>query len=69
MLDAKLKASVAEICERLDRAARIARAAQTRVEASNIKKAIEVARAIQQPICALDTSPKAVTAKNQICQP
>ena len=41
MLDAKLKASVAEICERLDRAARIARAAQTRVEASNIKKAIE----------------------------
>ena len=55
MLDATLKAHIAEMRERLDRAAGIARAAETCAQAGNIEKAIEIALDVEPLIYEVTT--------------
>ena len=57
---------VAEIHERLDRAARIAKTAQARADAGNIKKAIEVALDVEQLIYEVTSLLNAASLMNHI---
>jgi hypothetical protein len=55
MLEATLKMHLSEMRERLDRAASIAKAAETCAEAGNIKKSIEIALDVEQLIYEVNT--------------
>ena len=55
MLDATLKMHLAEMRERLDQAAGIARAAEACANAGNIEKAIEIALDVEQLIYEVNT--------------
>ena len=48
MLEATLKTHIGELCQRLDEAAGIAKAAQACPDAGNIEKAIEIANDVEQ---------------------
>lgn len=48
MLEAPLKMHLSEMCQRLDRAAGIAKAAEACADAGNIEKAIEIALDVEQ---------------------
>lgn len=50
MLEATLKTHIGEMCQRLDEAAGIAKAAQACAKAGNIEKAIEIALDVEQLI-------------------
>lgn len=50
MLEATLKTHISELCQRLDEAAAIAKAAQACAEAGNLDKAIQIALDVEQLI-------------------
>jgi hypothetical protein len=50
MLEATLKTHIGELCQRLDEAASIAKAAQACAEAGNFDKAIQIALDVEQLI-------------------
>jgi hypothetical protein len=60
------KACLKEICDRLKLAAGIAKAAQTRAEACNLEKAVEIALDVEQPICEMNTFLNAASLMNRL---
>jgi hypothetical protein len=66
MVDATLKLHIAEMRERLDRAAGIARAAETCAEAGSHDKAIEIALDVEQLIYEVNTFLNAASMINRI---
>jgi hypothetical protein len=66
MVDATLKLHIAEMRERLDRAAGIARAAETCAEAGSLDKAIEIALDVEQLIYEVNTFLNAASMINRI---
>jgi hypothetical protein len=55
ILEATLRLHVREMCDRLDRAAGIAKTAEACAEAGNIEKAIEIALDVEQLIYEVNT--------------
>jgi hypothetical protein len=66
LVEATLKMHVREMRERLDRAAGIARAAETSAAAGNIEKAIEIALDVEQLIYEVNTFLNAASMINRI---
>ena len=66
MLDATLKMHLAEMRERLDQAAGIARAAEACANAGNIEKAIEIALDVEQLIYEVNTFLNAASMINRL---
>jgi hypothetical protein len=66
MLEATLKTHLAEMRQRLDQAAGIARAAETCAETGNIEKAIEIALDVEQLIYEVNTFLNAASLMNRI---
>jgi hypothetical protein len=66
LVEATLKMHVREMRERLDRAAGIARAAETCAAAGNIEKAIEIALDVEQLIYEVNTFLNAASMINRI---
>jgi hypothetical protein len=66
MVDATLRLHIAKMRERLDRAAGIARAAQTCAEADNIDKAVEIVLDVEQLIYEINTFLNAASMINRI---
>lgn len=66
IVEATLKMHVKEMRERLDRAASIAKAAETCAEAGNIEKAIEIALDVEQLIYEVNTFLNAASMINRI---
>jgi hypothetical protein len=66
IVEATLKMHVKEMRERLDRAAGIAKAAETCAETGNIEKAIEIALDIEQLIYEVNTFLNAASMINRI---
>ena len=66
IVEATLKLHVREMRERLDRAAGIAKAAETCAEAGNIEKAIEIALDVEQLIYEVNTLLNAASLINRI---
>jgi hypothetical protein len=66
IVEATLKMHVRQMRERLDRAAGIAKAAETCAETGNIEKAIEIALDIEQLIYEVNTFLNAASMINRI---
>ena len=66
MVEATLKAHIAEMRQRLDQAAGIAKAADACAEAGNIEKAIEIALDVEQLIYEVSTFLYAASLMNRI---
>jgi hypothetical protein len=66
LLEATLKAHLSEMGERLDRAARIAKAAETCAATGNMEKAIEIALDVEQLIYEVNTFLNAASLMNRI---
>jgi hypothetical protein len=66
MFEATLKAHIAEMRQRLDQAAGIAKAAEACAEAGNIEKAIEIALDVEQLIYEVGTFLNAATLMNRV---
>lgn len=66
IVDATLKFHIGEMRERLDRAASIARAAETCATAGNIEKAIEIALDVEQLIYEVNTLLNAASMINRL---
>ena len=66
MLDATLKTHLAEMRQRLDQAAGIARAAEACAKAGNIEKAIEIALDVEQLIYEVNTFLNAASLMHRI---
>ena len=66
IVEATLKMHVKQMRERLDRAAGIAKAAETCAEAGNIEKAIEIALDVEQLIYEVNTFLNAASVINRI---
>jgi len=66
IVEATLKMHVRQMRERLDRAAGIAKAAETCAETRNIEKAIEIALDIEQLIYEVNTFLNAASMINRI---
>jgi hypothetical protein len=64
--DAAIKAHLREICQRLDNAAGIARAAEAYSEAGNVDKAVDIANDIEQPIYEVTTLLNAASLINRL---
>ena len=64
--DLTIKAHLREIRERLDNAASIARAAEACSEAGNVKKAVEIALDVEQPIYEATTLLNAASLINRL---
>jgi hypothetical protein len=65
-VEATLVAHIAEIRQRLDQAACIAKAAEACAEAGNIEKAIEIALDVEQLIYGVSTLLNAASLMNRI---
>jgi len=66
IVDATLKFHIREMRERLDRAASIARAAETCAAAGNLEKAIEIALDVEQLTYEVNTFLNAASMINRI---
>jgi hypothetical protein len=66
IVEATLKMHVKEMCERLDRAASIGKAAEACADAGNIEKAIEIALDVEQLIYEVNTFLNAASMINRI---
>jgi hypothetical protein len=66
MVEATLKAHIAEMRQRLDQAAGIAKAAEACAEAGNIEKAIEIALDVEQLIYEVSTFLNAASLMNRV---
>ena len=66
ILEAMLKLHIKEIRERLEKAAGIARAAETCAEAGNLDKAIEIALDVEQLIYEVNTFLNAASMMHRI---
>lgn len=66
MLDATLKMHLAEMRERLDQAAGIARAAEACANAGNVSKGIEIALDVEQLIYEVNTFLNAASMINRL---
>lgn len=66
MLEATLKTHISELCQRLDEAAGIAKAAQACAEAGNIEKAVEIANDVEQLIYEATTLLNAASLMNRV---
>ena len=66
IVEATLKAHIAEMRQRLDQATGIAKAAEACAEAGNIEKAIEVALDVEQLIYEVSTFLNAASLMNRI---
>jgi hypothetical protein len=66
LVEVTLKMHVREMRERLDRAAGIAKAAETCAETGNIEKAIEIALDVEQLIYEVNTFLNAASMINRI---
>jgi len=66
LLEATLKAHLAEMRQRLDQAASIARAADACADSGNIEKAVEIALDIEQLVYEVNTFLNAASLMNRI---
>ncbi len=66
MLEATLRRHIAEMRQRLDQAAGIAKAAEACADAGNIEKAIEIALDVKQLIYEVNTFRNAASLMNRI---
>jgi hypothetical protein len=66
IVEATLKAHIAEMRQRLDQATGIAKAAEACAEAGNIEKAIEVALDVEQLIYEVSTFLNAASLMNRV---
>ena len=66
IIDAALKLHLGEICERLDQAASIAKAADACASAGNVDKAVEIANDIEQLVYEVNTLLNAASLLNRI---
>lgn len=66
MLEATLKLHLAEMRQRLDRAAGIAKAAETCADAGNVEKALEIALDVEQLVYEVNTFLNAASMMHRI---